>query len=29
VDYLKSHSLVPVLAAKSALHKLASLKKSH
>jgi hypothetical protein len=29
VDYLKSHSLVPVLAAKSALHKLASFKKSH
>jgi hypothetical protein len=29
VDYLKSHSLVPVIAAKSALHKLTSLRKSH
>jgi hypothetical protein len=29
VDYLKSHSLVPVIAAKSALHKLSSLRKSH
>jgi hypothetical protein len=29
VDYLKSHSMVPVLAAKSALHKLSSLRKSH
>jgi hypothetical protein len=29
VDYLKSHSMVPVLAAKSALNKLSSLRKSH
>jgi hypothetical protein len=28
VDYLKSHSMVPVLAAKSALHKLSSLRKT-
>jgi hypothetical protein len=29
VDYLKSRSMVPVMAAKSALHKLSSLRKSH
>jgi hypothetical protein len=29
VDYLKSRSMVPVIAARSALHKLSSLKKSH
>jgi hypothetical protein len=29
VDYLKSRSMVPVIAVKSALHKLSSLKKSH